>query len=379
MNNKGYIRSFAAIFTVFTALWGFANLSSLREVAERIIGILSPILIGVCIAFVLNIPLRRIERLMISRIRHINKRLCRALSISFCLLISIGIAALLAGLVIPQVFKTAEGIFGSLPRYIDRLNGWYGVLSDFMRKFSVELPDFNSESIMGAISQFMSENSQSIVGTSLNVVTRAFGMALDCVFAIVIAVYILSQKERLRATATRLLYSIFSEKQTEMILGLAELTENRFSAFVSGQLTEAVILGSLCFVGMLLFSIPYAPIVSLLIGVTALIPIFGGIAGAAVGAFLIFLESPVKALIFVIFIIALQQLEGNIIYPKVVGARVGLPGLWVLVSVSVGAEFGIIGMLIAVPLASILYTLASQLTNARLKEKGLCQDEREQK
>ena len=164
---------------------------------------------------------------------------------------------------------------------------------------------------------------------------------------------------------------MLSEKSTERALAFARLTEKTFSGFVTGQLTEAFIIGILCFAGMLIFRMPYAPLISVMVGVTALIPIFGAFIGTGIGAFLILFESPLKALMFVVFIIVLQQLEGNIIYPRVVGSQVGLPGLWVLIAVTVGSEFGVFGMLISVPVVSLLYSVARQIVNARIKEKGL--------
>ena len=153
---------------------------------------------------------------------------------------------------------------------------------------------------------------------------------------------------------------------------MARMTNRTCSNFVTGQLTEAVILGTLCFLGMLIFRLPYAGVISVLVGFTALIPIFGAFIGVGIGAFLILLVSPIKALWFILFFVILQQLEGNLIYPRVVGKSVGLPGIWVLAAVTVGGNaFGLAGMLLAVPLCSVLYTLARQGVNARLARKGL--------
>ena len=284
--------------------------------------------------------------------------------------------ALIVGAIIPQIWSTGEKIVTKIPFYIERLNSWYAILASFLTRFSVTLPSyhFNGAALISTLRNFLSENSHHIIDTSVTILTTAFGMVFDGIFAIVIAVYILAQKERLGAWIRKLLYSIFSEKNTERLVALARLSEKTFSGFVTGQLTEALILGVLCFVGMLIFNIPYPLLVSALIGITALIPIFGAFIGAGIGALLILLESPVKALIFVIFIIVLQQIEGNVIYPRVVGSQVGLPGLWVLVAVTVGSEFGILGMLLAVPIVSLIYTVIGQIMDARIKEKGLVEE-----
>ena len=373
MNRKNYIRIIAAACIVFVLLWAVANLTSLRTVTEKVIEVLIPIIVGGCIAFILNIPLRLIERLWIRLFKAKRRGLRRTVSIILCYLLAIGLVALLIGLVIPQIWETAQGIFTRIPFYIERLNGWYARLAKFLTRFSFTLPTyhFNPASIMSAIKTFVSENSNHIIGTSVSLVSAAFGIIFDGLFALVISIYILAQKEKLSAGIKKILYSIFSEKNAERLLAFARLSEKTFSGFVTGQLTEALILGVLCFIGMLIFGIPYPLLCSVLVGVTALIPIFGAFIGTGIGAFLILFESPLKAVLFVIFIIVLQQVEGNVIYPRVVGSQVGLPGLWVLIAVTVGSEFGIFGMLLAVPLVSLAYTLVRQIVDARIREKGL--------
>ena len=373
MNRKNHIRIIAIACVIFVLLWAVANLTSLRTVIEKVISILIPILAGCSIAFILNIPLRLIERLWIKLFKAKRRGLRRTASITICYLLAAGLVALLIGLVIPQIWETGQGIFTKIPFYIERLNGWYSRLASFLTRFSIALPayHFNPASVMSVIKNFISDNSHHIIDTSMSIVTAVLGMVFDGVFAIVISIYILAQKERLSAGVKKLLYSIFSEKGAERLLAFARLSEKTFSGFVTGQLTEAFILGILCFVGMLIFGIPYPLLCSVLVGVTALIPIFGAFIGTGIGAVLILFESPLKAIIFVIFIIVLQQLEGNVIYPRVVGSQVGLPGLWVLVAVTVGSEFGVIGMLLAVPLVSLIYTVVRQLVDARIRAKGL--------
>lgn len=186
------------------------------------------------------------------------------------------------------------------------------------------------------------------------------------------ALVLKAQKETLTGQAKKVVRALFSEKWAHWITDVARMTNRTFSNFVTGQLTEAVILGTLCFLGMLIFRLPYAGVISVLVGFTALIPIFGAFIGVGIGAFLILLVSPIKALWFILFFVILQQLEGNLIYPRVVGKSVGLPGIWVLAAVTVGGNaFGLAGMLLAVPLCSVLYTLARQGVNARLARKGL--------
>ncbi|MBQ8849635.1 MAG: AI-2E family transporter [Clostridia bacterium] len=373
MNKKNYIRIIAIFAVIFVILWAVCNLTSLRTVFSKILSILVPIIAGGCIAFILNIPLRLLERLWIKLFSNKHKGLRRAVCILLCIIGVLGLVALLVWLVIPQLWQTGKGIYDKIPTYIGQFNGWYDKLDALLANFSIDLPTFhfNAETIMAKIKELISNNSHTIIDTSVGIVTSTVGIVFDTFFAIVISIYILAQKERLGVGVKKVLYSIFSEKNTERILALSRLTEKTFSNFITGQLTEAFILGVLCFIGMLIFRIPYSGLCSVLVGVTALIPIFGAFIGTAVGAFLILFESPIKAVIFVVFIIVLQQLEGNLIYPRVVGSQVGLPGLWVLVAVSVGSEFGVLGMLVSVPLVSLAYTVVRQFADARIKAKGL--------
>ena len=192
---------------------------------------------------------------------------------------------------------------------------------------------------------------------------------LTTLLGLVIAVYVLAQKERLGGQLKKLLSALFSPKNANRTVTLARLIDSTFSRFITGQVTEAVIFGALCFVGMLLFRMPYALLISVTLGFTALIPVFGALIGTVLGAFLILLDDPTKAFWFVLFVIVLQQIEGNLIYPKVVGTSVGLPGIWVLIAVTVGSSFGVVGMLFSVPTASIFYTLLKEFAEHQIKKK----------
>ena len=373
MNRKKHIFTFVTLFAIFVAIWGVCHLSSLLAVCSALLSLAVPVIAGGCIAFILNIPMRFFERIWINRFGAKAKKLRRAVCLIITLLLFAAVIALLLGLIIPQVWKTVENIGSHTRDYIDKAWGWYASFAGFLERFSVSLPplNINTDEIVAKVAAFISENSHRIIDMSVNIATTAFSAVFDTVVSFVIAIYILLQKEKLSVQAKKLLYSMLSEKNTERVLAFARLTEKTFSGFVTGQLTEAFIIGILCFVGMLIFKMPYAPLISLMVGVTALIPIFGAFIGTGIGAFLILFESPLKALMFVVFIIVLQQLEGNIIYPRVVGSQVGLPGLWVLIAVTVGSEFGVFGMLISVPIASLLYSVTRQIVNARIKEKGL--------
>ena len=207
--------------------------------------------------------------------------------------------------------------------------------------------------------------------TSLGVASTVAGTITSLVLGIVFAIYILLKKEDLRRQIKKVMRAYLPEKKEKKIIEISELSNKIFGNFITGQCLEAVIIGVLCFIGMLLLNIPYASTISVLVGFTALIPVFGAFIGTIVGAFLILMVSPTKAIIFIIFILILQQLEGNLIYPKVVGKSVGLPGIWVLVAVTIGASvYGILGMLISVPLCSILYSIIRTNVNDKIDQKN---------
>ena len=192
------------------------------------------------------------------------------------------------------------------------------------------------------------------------------------ILALVFALYILGQKERLSEQLKRVITAYLPEEKADRMFYIGELSNRVFSNFVSGQLTEATLLGLLCFLGMTIFRMPYASMVAILVGFTALIPLFGAFIGTGIGAFLILMVSPIKAFWFIVFIIVLQQIEGNFIYPKVVGSSVGLPSIWVFSAITLGSRmFGVPGMLISVPLCSVLYCLFREAVRKRINQKAL--------
>ena len=219
--------------------------------------------------------------------------------------------------------------------------------------------------------EYIKNNSDKIFEVTLGVASNVISVLVNTVIAFVFAIYLLVQKEKLLYQVNKVLRAYLPFKRVSKIRDIAKLSNRICAHFVSGQCLEAVIIGVLCFIGMLLLGIPYAGSISVLIGVTALIPVYGAFIGTIIGAFLIFMVSPIKALIFIIFIIILQQFEGNLIYPKVVGKSVGLPGIWVFVAVTIGASLaGVVGMLVSVPVASICYSIIATDVNYRIEAKN---------
>lgn len=374
MQNK-ILRTVTVICALLIACIVIIDLSAFLSALGAIAGIIMPISVGLCIAFVINIPLTLLERLWDKIDKHSTRRYHHAIKRAVCLFICIaglgGIIFLFVLTVTPYLEASLTSLFNALPVFVDKLQALWDSLSEKLAAYSIRLPelDLDTEKISSALTEYFSKNSDRILNISIGFASSVVSTVFNVILAAVISVYVLAKKERLRIQAKRILWAFFPEERCKSVLNVASLTASTFARFLTGQLAEAVILGVLCLIGMLIFGFPYAALISLIIGVTALIPIFGAFIGIGIGALLILLYDPLTAVWFLVFITVLQQIETNIIYPRVVGKSVGLPALWVLIAVTVGSSFGIIGMLISVPLVSVIYCLAGQLVSARLEKK----------
>lgn len=372
--NKKTFRQILLLIT-FTVLlyWALNHFEVLGKLISSVLGIISPFIVGFSIAFVVNVVLRGLEKLWDKHIK--NKPIAkfkRGICLTLSIFIVLGIIFAILFIVTPEFMKTMDSFIDMLPSYIKTIESRWNSLSETLNKHSIVLPEFDidEEKLITTIGNFLKQKGQIFVDTTINITASIFSAIFNFVIAFAFSIYVLAQKESLGNAARRVSTAIFKEDKTEKIFSFVSLVNKSFTNFVTGQLTEAVIIGVLCFVGMLIFAMPYAPAISVLVGFTALIPVFGAFIGTAVGAFLILLVEPIKALWFIIFIIVLQQLEGNLIYPKVVGKSVGLPGILVLAAVTIGGNaFGIVGMLLSVPICSVVYTLAVQAVGKKLNTK----------
>ncbi|MFA6753192.1 MAG: AI-2E family transporter, partial [Bacilli bacterium] len=234
------------------------------------------------------------------------------------------------------------------------------------------IEDINTswKNLWSNVTGYFTNNSKDIIEVTLGLTSSIFASITNAILSIVFAIYMLANKENLISQTKKVLTAFVPKNKIGKILEVGTISNRVFSNFITGQVIEALIIGVLCFIGMLIIGLPYALTISVLVGFTSLIPVFGAFIGTAIGAVLIFVVSPIDALIFIIFIIVLQQFEGNLIYPKVVGTSVGLPAIWVLLAIIIGGSiYGVIGMLIGVPLCSIVYTLLSKFVNERLAKK----------
>lgn len=363
-------------------LWAMMNYTVVLMALGYIIGLCSPLLLGFCIAFVLNVILRTIEdKLFIFIDRRTGSRLWRGarrpLSIILSLGVVCGIIFFVINLVVPEVKNTATMLAEQVPGYVEKCAAW---LSAVAAENGMDSINFNEimeryaelkDSVMGLVKNVFSE-SFGIINSAISTTISVFSGIFNGIMGVIFSIYILLRKETLSRQAKQILYAYTPKRFADEALYVGRLSNKMFTNFVTGQFMEAIIIGLLCFIGMSLLKFPYAPMISVLVGFTALIPVFGAFIGTGIGAFLILMVEPIQALWFILFIIVLQQLEGNLIYPHVVGSSVGLPGIWVMLAVLVGGDMGgIVGMLIGVPLASVLYSLIARGTHGRLARKGI--------
>ncbi len=339
--------------------------------------IAKPFVYGGAIAFVLNIPMRLFEDRIFKRWQgrkagKIKRPVCIVLSIVLVVLV----IAVVIGTVLPQVTSTAAEVGSKIPGFAENMLDWldsvaeeYPVFAEQVQK--LEQIEINWESMLDNVIDFLKNGAADMLTSTVSVASGIISGVMNFIIALIFALYILSQKERLANQGRRIISAFLPEKISKKVLNVLALLHKNFSSFITGQCMEAVILGLMFVVAMSIFRMPYALLVGVLISFTALIPIVGAFIGCGVGAFLILIDNPLQALWFVILFLTLQQIEGNLIYPRVVGNSVGLPAIWVLMAVSLGGSlFGIVGMLIFIPLMSTGYALLRESVNSRNEAKG---------
>ena len=366
------------IFTVLlvVALWKF---EVVIDVLKTIWGILFPFVLGGAIAFVINVPMSFLEKKIFGKTKDENKvgkKLARPISLLLTIILAVGVIALVMFGVIPQLTRTMGSLMISIANFVPQMQNW-------IRDFS-----HNNQEIMKLVNQVQFNQDQAIkwgisilgsgAGNMMNTTMSAVGSIVSgfatFFIAFSFACYILFQKEKLHVQIRKVFFAFIPKQKAEAFLKICSLTYQTFANFLTGQCVEAVILGSMFVVTLSILKMPYALLIGTLIAFTALIPIFGAFIGCAVGCFLIFMISPKQAILFIIVFLILQQIEGNLIYPLVVGGSVGLPSIWVLAAVTIGGNLmGIVGMLIFIPLVSVLYTIFREFVYLRLKEKHIKQ------
>ncbi len=348
------------------------NYKVVLELLKKLIKVFLPFIIGGSIAFILNVPMSFFEkRLFISRKpgkKEINLKIKRTLCIIISAIIVFGIVATFFSLAVGEIGNSISTVIKEIPKFMNNLSE---KINGIGQRFNLsgkllDRIDINWDKVSKKLLDFMKNDSGEVINKTIGVTADVVGVTVSTIIGIFFSIYVLYSKEKLGSQIKRLAYSLLKKERADKIFEILSLSSDIFSRFFVGQCCEALILGLLCYFGMLIFKMPNAALISSVIGVTALIPVFGAFIGIIFGAFIILLVSPVKAFWFIVFVIILQQIEGNLIYPKVVGKSVGLPGIWVLFSVTVGGGlFGAAGLLISVPVCSVIYCLLKRYTEKK--------------
>ncbi len=369
---KGYLRPRLILIAFGVALY------VVLQTPERLSGIVSwlwrvfsPIMLGLAIAFVLNVFLDFIERTLSFFSRgKMPRGLKRGLGLLLTVALMLGAVVGVLFVIIPAIGDTVNQVVRYLPQSSTETADWAAAQLTNMGFDAKIVSDIQARflDLINQLLDYLKSESFGVANYALNVTTSILDIFLSIVLGLIFALYILASKEKIGKFVNDFMRRFMPARRWDRTVEIAHLSFSTFASFVKGQLLEACILGMLCFIGMMIFRFPNPAVISLLIGVTALIPILGAWIGAGVAAFLIVIVSPVKALLFLLFILVLQQIDNNFVYPRVVGTSVGLPGVLVLAAITVGGNVaGVIGMLVGVPLCSVLYVLLKKAVYAKKK------------
>ena len=385
-NTKRFLLTLSA-FTVALVLC-VKHVVAIGSFFGGVLSTLSPFIVGACLAFILSVPMHLFDRLLSHKSKKGKPLLSpaprRLISLVLSILLVVLLIVLFSIIVLPELVNTISSLAVSIMHFVPVAQEWVSVLLEKLADYpevhdaiASMIPDLNklATSIITLVQKYAVAAAASIVSG----ISTVFGSVTDVIVSFVFAIYVLLQKEALSRQCKKLVYAFLPRTFCDETLDVARMTHRTFFSYVTIQCTEAVILGALCFVGMLIFHFPYALVISVIMVFCALIPIYGAIFSCVIGALLVLIENPMQAIGFVVFILVLQQIETNLIYPRVVSTSINLPPMWVLLAVTVGGGlFGIPGMLVAVPITSICYTLLGQKTHRRLAARGIREEELEE-
>lgn len=380
MKKLALLIAFAALaFTAFEWFDGAAR------AAVFLLDLLAPFLAGGAVAFVLNVPMRFIESKLLptpggkpTASRRV-RRFLRPVSLLLTFLFVVLVILVLVLVIAPELVRTVAGLGVTIQNAVLRFLNWAEEMfantpqvMEWLNSLTFNWQSINWQSLINQVVDVVKSGATSILSSAFSTAMNVFNGVADTFIAFFFACYLLLQKEKLGLQCRKALYALLPRKGADQVVEVFSLSHRIFSSFITGQCTEAVILGTMFFIVMSILNMPYAVLVGCTIAVTALIPIVGAFIGCGLGAFLLLMVSPMQALIFVVMFLILQQVEGNLIYPHVVGSSVGLPSIWVLAAVSIGGSLmGVAGMLLFIPMTSVIYTLFRQFVYRRLREKNL--------
>lgn len=375
IEKKTIYRIFLCVLGCIAFYWVLHETERVKLFLQYFGDIFSPFLVGGILAFILNVPMRAIE----SKLKFIKSE--KPLRITAILLTLLAIGLVIAGVVmllVPQIKDTIDLLLTQLPDFYNRIQEQFYMflaehpdLNEWVNS-NIDLQAFDWSAILEKAAEFISGYVGTFLAGAVAAVKDIFGVAFNLVISLVFAFYCLACKETLARQGRRLLYCLMKEKNADFVVRVLRMTNSSFSNYFAGQCLEAVILGLMFVPAMAIFRMPYIPLICVLITITALVPLVGAFVGCAFGAFFILVTDPMLAVGFVIMFLVIQQIEGNLIYPRVVGESIGLPGMWVLLAVAVGGgTMGVVGMFLFVPFAAVLYTLIREFTHNRLSDRDI--------
>lgn len=378
LDKKNFKRLLAVVCTGIILYWLLNEPQLASGVWSFGIRTLSPFIVGAVIAFILNVPMRFFER----HLKFIQKAgLRRSIALLLTLICGALVITAVFSLLIPQLAKTLASLYPAVAAFLKEVEAWVNrtlAENPQLMQWIQENTELSKLDWAGLVQQgltLVGNSLSAILTTALTAIGGLVGVLMDAFIAIVFAVYALFQKEVLARQGRKLAYAFLKESHADYVVKVLRLSNATFSNFLSGQCIEVCILGALFAVAMAIFRMPYIPLISVLVAVTAFIPVVGAWAGCIIGAFLILISDPVQAFWFVIMFLVIQQIEGNMIYPKVVGTSIGLSGMWVLFAIGIGGELmGVLGMFLMIPVVSVLYTLLREWTHNRLDKRDVAED-----
>ena len=367
MKNLILLIVFAVLFYV-----GAQRIENLAAGILFVCRVVFPFILGGALAFILNIPMSFLEEKLFHKVK--KKKFVRPVCLVCSILFVVAVIQVVLVVVLPEVATTFSSISKNIEAFLPKLQRWaIDTFPDSKQVTSwIQSIEFNWDKIIQTAINFLKNGAGNVLNSTFTVAKTVINSLMNFFVAVVFACYILLQKEKLSVQIKKVLYAFLPLKAVDKTLEVASLSYKTFSSFVTGQCLEAVILGTMFFIVMSILRFPYALLVGVVIAFTALIPIFGAFIGCVIGTFLMLVSNPMQAVAFVILFLVLQQIEGNLIYPHVVGGSVGLPSIWVLVAVTVGGSLmGVVGMLIFIPLSSVVYALFREVVYKRLTERGI--------
>ena len=368
-NKLNYRKILEIVILGIICYWGLNHYEMIFKSISKLISVIMPFILGFIIAFILNVLMIRVEKVL-NKFFTTNKFqiIKRIASIILSILILLGVLLLVVKLVIPEISNAIKLIAASLPEVFETLEKWSKGDSGISLQLKSFFDTVDVQSLISEFSEFAKIGFTGVLGSTVDILSMFVNGIFNIIVGFVFAIYILMSKETLKRQTRKLLSTCLPPKITNKIIEIATISRTTFTNFIIGQTIEAIILGSLCALGMKIFGFPYAPMVGTLVGITAFIPIIGAFIGGGIGAFMIMTVDPMQALLFIIYLVILQQIEGDLIYPRVVGSSVGLPSIWVLFAVTVGGGlWGIVGVLFSVPTLSVIYLLLKEYINNRSK------------